>query len=93
MIGAMPTYAIIAETDFEPEALARLVQRYPDRFKVSASVVLVRSKDLSRDVAMAVFDFDEKRTPNCRHIVTQIGAWWGFNDRSLWEWLSRAEVD
>ena len=74
------------------ELADRIKSNYPDRFKLSQRVYLVRSNSISDYVAQNVGVKGPDRIDESTGIVFKLGpAYAGFHSRSVWEWLSLGE--
>jgi hypothetical protein len=95
----MPLYALItAEPLTDAAALERLKSFENKRqFAPNVWVIAVKNGQTTKDISEAILprattagtgDLDLKPI---RHAVFRIDSWWGFHDRSLWEWLDSAK--
>ena len=87
----MPVHAILL-TRHNDEVVARIQEKYPDCYEMSAGCYLVHDNEITRNVASAVGIKGNDRIEDAAGAVFRLnGAYSGFAARSLWEWLGQAE--
>ena len=84
----MVVHAIVL-TDDSDAVVARIKEHYPKCFKVNDGCYLVRCDDITQDVAIAVGLKGDNRVEEAGGAVLKLnGAYAGFANPALWEWLS-----
>ena len=76
------------------QVLDRLDAEYPDNFQLSPTFAVVSSDELTQSVATKVGIKGENQVQGVSGAVFILqGAYSGYTDRSLWEWLRKHEDD
>ena len=89
----MSVFAVVLREPNQ-QVLDRLDAEYPDNFQLSRTFAVVSSDELSQSVATKVGIKGENRAPGVSGAVFILqGAYSGYTDRSLWEWLGKHEDD
>ena len=84
----MFVHAIVL-TDHSDEVVSRIKRKYPKCYTVNDDCFLVRSNELTQDVAIAIGIKGEDRVKDVGGVVLKLnGAYSGFAPTALWEWLS-----
>ena len=83
---------IVLLTEPNAEVVARIEAKYPVRHRVTDACHLVRSEQITQDVAIDVGIQGEHRVEGVTGVVFKLnGAYSGYAARALWEWLGEAE--
>jgi hypothetical protein len=89
----MPLYTLITEKEITDQAaLDRLQNLYEDNKKVAANAWVINAKvGTTKDISEAIFPRQsgtgDQDLPAVKHVLFKIESWWGFHDRTFWEWL------
>ena len=69
--------------------LDRLPVLYPDHKAIAPNAWLIHTEGTSRDISEHLFPRDDK--PQIKsHVVVLVNGYFGWNERTLWEWMSAA---
>ena len=83
---------IVVLTRPNADVVARLAERYPDHHQVTETCYLVQSKEITQGIATSVGLKGEDRVDDAAGVVFRLnGAYSGYTERALWEWLGQAE--
>jgi len=66
----------------------RVTTKFPaaDVRKGGSTYWFIRSDLDTRQITDTLFD--TSKPPETNFVIARMDAWWGWNDKSLWEWLS-----
>ena len=72
---------------------ARIQEKYPNSYEITQTCHLVHSEDISQKIAIAIGIKGENRIADAAGAVFRLnrGAYSGYADRAMWEWLNQAE--
>lgn len=67
---------------------ARIRSTFPSKciYRHSTSVWFLKTELLSKDISEKLFPREPTTPPS--HIVGRLDAYWGWDEKALWEWLS-----
>ena len=84
----MIIYAIVL-TEASAEVDDRIKNEYPKRYKLNDTFYLVRSENISEEVAVNVGIKGDDRVEDVTGVVFRLnGAYAGYAPTSLWDWLT-----
>jgi len=96
----MAIYVVVVDSaELAAPNLARLEELYPNHKKLAPNVWALKTNELTKKISEDIFLLGEDgkplpgAPPVTRHVVVRIDAYWGFHDRTLWEWLSIKEAE
>ena len=87
----MSVHAIVL-TEANARVEERIIEKYPQHFKLNDTFFLVRSDGISEDVAINTGIKGDDRVEEATGVVFRLnGAYAGYASNSLWEWLMSEE--
>ena len=87
----MPKYLLILE---DPSALDKdkLTACYKVVYSINPHTWAIHTSDSTRQISEALFSPPSETYLPPSHSVYRIDAWWGYETRTLWEWMDRKEA-
>ena len=92
----MALYALItAEEVTDADVLGRLETLYQNNRKIAPNAwIILAHKQTTKDIGEALFPTTKTETGSLigvRYVLFRVETWWGFHDRTLWEWLDESK--
>ena len=93
----MPKYVLIM-SDSMPSAEAEVLESRikeigAECYKIGSESWALQSTKSSREISEQLFPRDDTKTPPTEgHVVLRCDAYWGFHNRTLWEFLDKKET-
>jgi hypothetical protein len=89
-VGTMPQYMIMLRSgSLSATESARLSTLCGSVKELTDNVQVVDCAKTAQEISETVFPRDSEGKAEHSHVVFRIGdSWWGFFDKTLWEWLN-----
>lgn len=87
----MTDYVVITDPDSTRRNAINGVERhFPTSRKIAPNVSIIKDTQLTAQaISELVFERDAEGHASVRHIIVRMGAYWGYHDRDLWDWLDQ----
>ena len=56
---------------------------------MSPTTWAIKTDQSTKEISLELFPRDDENPPDYAHVVFRCDAFWGFNDKDLWEWLGK----